>query len=105
MNDKLLSLLGFAAKAGRLSFGAAASLEAVKAKKSKLVLICCDISQKSQKEMLFHCEKTGVKAMVMPHLNIETVSGAVGRSCGVLSVNDSSFANQAINLGGNANEK
>ncbi len=108
MNDKLLTLLGFAAKAGRLSYGANASLEAAAAKKSRVILICCDISPKSRKEILFKSEKYCTKAIVLQNYDIETVSGAVGRSCGVISVNDSSFADQAIKLttnGGNANEK
>ncbi len=108
MNDKLLTLLGFASKARRLSYGASASLEAAAAKKSKVILICNDISPKSRKEILFKCGKYGTLAIVLQNYDIKTLSGAVGRSCGVISVNDSSFANEAIKLttnGGNANEQ
>ena len=50
MNDKILTLLGFATKAGKLSYGFDAVKTALAQSKSKLVLIANDLSQKSQKE-------------------------------------------------------
>lgn len=108
MNDKLLTLFGFAAKSGKLSFGMNASVSSVCSKKSKLIIICSDISQKSRKEIIFHSEKAGVTVLMLDNYNIKTVSDAVGRSCGILSVNDSQFAAsilKAASQGGIANDK
>lgn len=110
LNDKVLSLLGFAAKAGKLSYGAKASLEAAAAKKSKVVLICSDISEKSRKEALFKCNKSGTRTLLLENYDSSALSSAVGRGCGIISVNDTSFSEQLIRLltvlqGGNANDK
>lgn len=106
MNNKLLTLLGFASKAGRLSFGMDSATAALKAKKSKLILICGDISDKSRKEIIFQSEKYNIKSVLL-EFDMQTVSAAVGRSCGILSVNDSKFAEAVTSAiqGGIANDK
>ena len=103
MNSKVLTLLGFAAKAGKLAYGMNACISAVYSKKSKLVLVCCDISEKSKKEIAYHCSKADAEIKILGDCDIQTVSSAVGRKCGMISVNDSSFA-EAVNkiMGGNA---
>ena len=96
MNNKILSLLGFAAKAGKLSYGFEASIGAVKAGKSRLVLVAQDISPKSLKETMFFADKYGVKHTVLSAIDIKTVSDAVGRKCGIISVSDQGFADGII---------
>ena len=108
MNDKILTLLGFAAKAGKLSYGFDAVKTALMQSKSKLVLIANDVSPKSQKEVAFFAGKSKTPNMVLDAYDMETVSHAVGRKCGIVSVNDSSFAEgllSAINVGRNLNDK
>ena len=108
MNDKILTLLGFAAKAGKLSYGFDATKTALSQKKAKLVLIATDISPKSQKEVLFFGDKFKIKAIILNDYSIETISHAVGRKCGIISVNDASFGDgllSAINVGRNLNDK
>lgn len=104
MNNKLLSLLGFARKAGKLSIGAAATKGSILCKKAKLVVISGEISQKSQKEIIFHADKYKVKTLLLEDIDIITLSNAVGIKCGIVSVNDSSFAEALMktrNTGGN----
>ena len=45
MNDRLLSLLGLARRAGRLSLGNDPVLSSMEEGKVKLVLVCPDLSQ------------------------------------------------------------
>lgn len=92
MESKILTLLGFASKARKLSFGAASSSETLKSGKSKLIVISCDISEKSKKEIRFLSDKYSVDAIILDTVSTITLSNAVGRNCGILSVNDSSFA-------------
>ena len=92
MNSKVLTLLGFASKAGKLSFGAAASSDKIKGGNAKLVIISSDISEKSKKEIRFLSDKYGVNAILLDTVSTLTLSNAVGRNCGILSVNDGSFA-------------
>ena len=94
--NKILSLLGFAAKAGRLSFGYEAAVSSVKSRKACLVVTTEDISQKSRKEIVFFCGKADIKSLVLEGISIKDVSDAVGRKCGIISVNDSGFADALI---------
>ncbi|MCQ2454555.1 MAG: ribosomal L7Ae/L30e/S12e/Gadd45 family protein [Clostridia bacterium] len=92
MNSKILTLLGFASKAARLSYGAAASSESIKNGKAKLIIVGCDISEKSAKEIRFLSDKYSVDAIFPKDITTITISNAVGRNCGILSVNDDLFA-------------
>lgn len=107
MNNKVLALLGFAAKAGKLSYGMNAAVSAILSGKSKLVLISGEISLKSRKEIIFQSRKTKIPVFILEEFDIQSLSDAVGRKCGIISVNDSQFANalmKADMIGGNANE-
>lgn len=101
MNDKFLTLLGFAAKAGKLSYGFDAANGALSKKKSKLVLVACDISPKSKKEILFFCDKAQTQAVVLKAYDMDALSRAVGRKCGIISVNDVMFSDGIKNAIGN----
>ncbi len=107
MNDKVLTLLGFASKAGKLSYGFDAVRTSISQKNSKLVLTASDISPKSQKEIVFYCNKFKIQEIVLNDYDMATISHAIGRKCGIVSVNDQSFKDgllSAIN-GRNLNDK
>ena len=92
MNDPALSLLGFAAKAGKLSFGTHATQFALSSGKAKLVLVAFDISEKSIKEIKFKAEKVKVPVIILKNTDKTTLSGKLGKNCGIVAVNDSEFA-------------
>lgn len=107
MTNKFLTLLGFAAKAGKLSYGMNACVSSMITGKSRLAVIAADISPKSRKEIIFHADKKNIPVITLQEFDIQTLSDAVGRKCGIISVNDSSFADgltKANITGGNANE-
>lgn len=91
MKDKILSLLGFASKAGKLSFGVHATEWAIKSGKAKLVLTAYDISEKSVKELKFKAGNN-LPVKVLLEIDMDTLSKKVGKSCGIVSVNDDGFA-------------
>ena len=108
MNDKVLTLLGFAAKAGRLCYGMDSATSAAVKKKSFLAVAACDISEKSFKELNFRFNKNSVKVMRLNGIDIQTLSKAVGHKCGIVSINDKGFAEavlKAYTQGGNANDE
>ena len=114
MKNKILTLLGFAAKAGKLSFGFEASVWSLKTKKAKLAVVAEDISQKSRKESEFFAGKNNIKLIVLNGIDMKTVSDAVGRKCGIISVNDHGFADAILKAydeyakefeGGNADDE
>ncbi len=92
LTNKVLTLLGFASKAGRLSYGFDAVCTSISQKKSELVLTANDISSKSQKEILFYCNKFNTPTAVLNDCDMTSLSHAIGRKCGIVSVNDKSFA-------------
>lgn len=100
--------MGFASKACRLSYGMDAAVAAVKKGKSRLIITADDVSQKSKKEIVFYTAKYSVESITLNGVNMQSVSDAVGRRCGILSVNDSGFADalkKAYFEGGNANDE
>ena len=105
---KALTLLGFAAKAGKLSFGMDVAVKTLKSGKAFLTVAAYDVSDKSRKEIAFFAQKYSVKFLVLERLDIKAVSDAVGRRCGIMSVNDSGFAGAFLKAyieGGNANDE
>lgn len=92
MTDKILTLLGFAAKAGKLSYGQAAVTDAIYGGRSNLIVVGSDLSEKSKKEIRFHAAKKQIPVIVFTVCDMETLGRSVGRGCGVVSVNDRSFA-------------
>lgn len=101
MNSKILTLLGFATKAGKLSFGMEAVKTAVKKDYAKLIVVACDVSDKSKKEIAFFTSNKDINTLILQETNIVQLSAAVGRKCGIISVNDQNFA-ETIFKGGNA---
>jgi ribosomal protein L7Ae-like RNA K-turn-binding protein len=104
-NNKVLTLLGFASKAGKLDFGSAKTLESINKNRAKLVAYATDLSEKSKKEILFFAHNKNIKVIDLEDVTIEQLSIAVGRKCGVLAVNDNGFADSISNIGGYANDK
>ena len=96
LNSKTLTLLGFASKAGKLAYGAQKTIEYLNKNKSCLIVTACDLSTKSKKEILFFASDKKVPVVVLKDVTVQKLSTAVGRKCGVISVNDSGFAD-AIN--------
>lgn len=92
MKDRVRTLLGFAAKAGKLSFGFAASLKSAERRKAVIILTASDLSEKSRKEIVFHAGKTGTEVISVPGADMEAFTQAVGRKCGIIAVNEAGFA-------------
>ncbi len=107
MTSKILTLLGFASKSGSLSFGMDSTIKSIHKNKCQAIFIADDVSPKSQKEINFHANNN-ITIFKLPNITIEILSKAVGRRCGIISINDSSFADaiaKAITTGGNANDQ
>lgn len=106
MTNKILTLLGFAAKAGKLSFGMQMSVDDIKKGKTKLTLIASDVSQKSQKEVMFFSHNKNISVITLKDITIDDISNAVGKKCGIISVKDNGFADAISNIiGGNADDQ
>lgn len=96
----ILSYLGLARKAGKLSVGFAASKEACLKRKAKFVCVASDISEKSEKEIRYF---SGGKCQVerIPY-TIDEVSKSIGTKAGIVAVCDDGFAKVLSELTQNA---
>ncbi|MBP3415428.1 MAG: ribosomal L7Ae/L30e/S12e/Gadd45 family protein [Clostridia bacterium] len=96
-NDKLLSMLGLARRAGKVSMGFDSAVGSAVKKESALILTAKDISPKSLKELKYALEECQVDIFEIPY-DIDDLKSAVGKSVRIISVNDSGFAAQVKRL-------
>lgn len=95
--NRLLSLLGIARRAGRISWGRDAVEESLGKGKAHLVLVAEDISVKTAAGVRFSAERAGVPVLSI-HETIESVSQAIGKRAGIVAVLDEGFAKKIKTL-------
>lgn len=91
MNDAFLLSLGICMKAKKLSYGFDTVKESLQSGAACVVFVTNDISQKSQKEIIFECKNVGVE-IIKTAYDTDTLGGAIGRKTKIVSVNDKGFA-------------
>jgi len=95
MTDKILTLLGFASKSGKIIFGTSACSVSIKHKKVKLVILAGDISENSEEKIVRICNRSNV-----PYIKIfdrDVISKAVGKSNKtVLGIVDNNFSKKIL---------
>lgn len=93
MNDKILSLLGIARRAGKLSCGHDAAVQSIVQNKAKLCLCCADSSERLKREMSHSC---GYQGKNIPFFEtkylIEELSKAIGTKAAVITIDDEGFS-------------
>ncbi len=93
MPSKVLSLLGMARAAGKLTVGFDAVVALAKDGKAILVLLANDLSEKSEKELRFLTKDIPLCIRRLD-ADKETIGGAIGvkKPIGILAVSDNGFA-------------
>lgn len=102
MNDKVLSLLGLARRAGKIALGFDPAADSAKSGQSRLILITSDISPKTKKELEFSLRDIGTPIRSIPY-DVKTLGSAVGKAAKIVSVNDEGFAGSVMKLLGSNN--
>ncbi len=97
--DKILTLLGFCKKSGKLVVGTENVTELIKKGSACLVMLSSDISPKTEKELKYHASG-GRAVFVRLNFDRETVAHATNTTAGVLATTDEGFS-KAILQGGN----
>ncbi|MGN1458330.1 MAG: L7Ae/L30e/S12e/Gadd45 family ribosomal protein [Acutalibacteraceae bacterium] len=97
MNDKLLSFLGIARRAGRLSLGFDMATEAMNKGKSKLLLLACDLSARTTRSITETAHKSGTQTIVL-NIPMEQIGISLGKVTGIISVDDEGFAEKLKTL-------
>lgn len=90
-DDKALSLLGLARKAGKLKYGFEATAESISGRGACLVVVAKDISAKTLKEVKYLADKNGAEYLVL-NAGQNDIERKTGRRAGVLAVTDGHLA-------------
>lgn len=97
MQDRVLSLLGLAAKAGKVVSGGFSAEEAVKSRKARLVIIAGEAQENTAKRFTDKCGH--YKIPYRFYSTKEKLGRAVGKqSRAVIAVMDSGFAGNLLKL-------
>ena len=97
MNDRFLSMLGIARRAGKAEFGYDKALTAVHSGKAKAVFCAADLSPKTKRGIDFAAEGTSIK-IISTDRSMFDITNAVGLKTGIVAVTDSGIANKLISL-------
>lgn len=93
MNERSRALLGFAVKAGRVSFGHDAVKKSVRTKKARLLLFARDASPRLREEL---AGLAGSAPAMDLAESADELAAILGRRAAALSVNDSGFADSLL---------
>lgn len=102
MNDKFLSLLGMARRAGRAEFGYDKSLSCVHAGRARAVFCAADLSEKTKRGLIYAAEENSADIITVPYSQFE-LTGAVGLKTGIVCITDAGFAKKLVSLLDSAN--
>ena len=103
VNNKILGLIGLAARARKLCFGADSVEEKTKKGKVKLLIIAEDASNRTKDKFIKLANEKNIPIIIKE--KIETLSKAIGKSNkAIIGIEDINLSNeiQKINNGGEA---
>ena len=96
-NDRFLSFLGIARKAGRLSLGFDSVCESVRSGESRMILLSSDVSQGTLRR-LRSCLPENFADVYQTPYDIDRINAALGKGVRLISVNDKGFASKIREL-------
>lgn len=97
IEDRILGLIGISTKARKITFGTDAVLERVIKKKTSLVVIAKDASEKSKENMKFICKKNKVR--IIEFSTIDKISHAMGKkNKSVICINDKNMGEEIYKI-------
>lgn len=103
-HNKLLSMLGIARKAGKLSLGNDPSLEAMRSGLAHLILVASDLSQRTLRGICHAAEEKMTEILTLDN-TMDEIETALGRRTGIIAVNDAGFAKKLRALCGKMERK
>lgn len=97
--DKLLSMLGLARRAGKLSMGHDMAEKAVKSHKAEIVLLCSDVSERLVREFEQAVSNAKSTARIfVTDITMEEIHFSLGYRAGVITLDDKNFSKRVIEL-------
>ena len=97
INDRLRGYFGLCRKAGKMSLGHDAVVTSIKKRNAKLVLTCCDTSQRLKNEMKDECsfDNRNIK-YIDTDFTMKELSLCINARAGVISIDDDGFSRLII---------
>lgn len=99
---KLLGMLGLAAKAGKITFGADSCKEAIAKNKIKLIILAQDASERTKTKITELSNKNNIPIYIVT--SIDELSKSIGKKnkaiVGIIDLNFSKAIEKIINGGG-----
>ena len=92
-SERLLSFLGIARKAGRLSLGFDSVCDSVRKGESRMILTASDASEGTLRRLRNRLPEDFAEVYQLP-CDIDRVNAALGKGVRLISVNDKGFANR-----------
>lgn len=89
--DNFLTSLALCYKSGNLRVGFDSVKESIEHLKAALVLVTCDISEKTEKEINFLASNKHIEARKI-HCSMDDVQAVLNKRIGVLAIEDENFA-------------
>lgn len=80
-----------------MTFGFDSSKEAIQTKKASIVLLASDISAKTEKEIRFFSDKSGIN-VIKTDASIDEFEFGIGKRVGVIAVCDNGFAKRTAEI-------
>lgn len=97
MTNKIYGLLGICAKSGNIVSGADVTIETIKKKKAKVVIVAQDCSDKTIKNIKYICDKNNVPICIFG--NIENISKSIGKcNRGIVGIKNENLAKEIIKI-------
>lgn len=97
MYEKLLSLLGLARRAGKLTLGFDAAVQSADKGTSSLLITAGDLSERSKKAVAAAADRSRTELIALD-IPMSRLGEAVGKHTGIISVNDPGFAGKLKTL-------
>ena len=95
MNSNEYSLLGLCRKASKLSMGHDMCKGAIRSGKARLCIVSAESSERVTEEFMTLCREYGIRMFKLP-LKIDEIHHLIGYKAGVITVDDSGFAESVV---------
>lgn len=97
--SKILSMLGLARRAGRLSMGHDMAVKSICSGKARLLIFAKDTSKRVQDELRLTISKNNSEIPVyIPDISISEIHFSCGYKAGIITVDDENFSKKIISL-------
>ena len=92
-NKRVLGMMGLAARARKITFGADSTIQELDRKKVKLVIVATDASERTKRKFTEKCNMEDIPIMI--YGNIEEISKAIGKNNkAIIGITDNNLAKE-----------